>query len=372
MYQIGFIIEQALGHITHGQNLQNNIHNEPDVKAYWGFPSFETHGLAAKIPVYKSNWTIRAGWRTRRLVAGMRRKARLDALFFHTQVTAILSPDWLKRIPSIVSLDGTPLQYDALGEQYDHKTDPPWFEKIKYRLNQLCYQRAVHLVTWSEWAKKSLVNEYGVLGEKITVIPPGVNTRDWVRTTPPPETDRTRILFVGGNLARKGGEDLLKAFRTLHQEFPVELHMVTRDPVIPEPDLFAYHDLQPNSPTLKRLYHASDIFCLPTQGDFLPMVLSEAGAAGLPVVSTRLAAIPEIVRDGETGILTEPGDVQSLTAALRRLIQIPTLRRQMGGKAVEVVTANFDAETNASRLLTLIKQVADQNRAGKGARSSGA
>lgn len=392
MHHIGFIIEQALGHITHGKNLQTNIPKDPTVRAYWGFPAFETEGLAAKIPVYKSNWTIRAGWRTRALLADMHRQARrhtqatpgldakavsaLDALFFHTQVTAILSPDWLKRIPSIVSLDGTPLQYDALGAQYDHKTDPPWLENLKYRLNQLCYQRAAHLVTWSAWAKASLVKDYGISAEKITVIPPGVNSREWLRpdqpsapspqprggTDPRPGTDPVRILFVGGNLARKGGDLLLTAFRTLRQTTPLELHLATRDSVPSEPGLFVYNHLQPNSPELKHLYHTSDLFCLPTQGDFLPMVLSEAGAAGLPVVSTRLAAIPEVVLDGETGLLTNPGDVPALVTALRTLIENPTLRQQMGAKATQTIQATFDAETNAIRLLTLIKQVADKGR----------
>ena len=374
MYHIGFIIEQALGHITHGQNLQTNVPKDPDVQAYWGFPAFETEGLAAKIPVYKSNWTVRAGWRTRALLADMHRKAKLDAnlhgkldaLFFHTQVTAILSPDWLKRLPSIVSLDGTPLQYDALGEQYEHKTDPPWLENLKYKLNQRCYQRAARLVTWSAWAKESLVKDYGVAAEKITVIPPGVNTREWLRPAPPlpPQpgggTDPVRILFVGGNFVRKGGPLLLEAFRALHQKPPVELHLVARDPIPSEPGLFVYNDMQPNSPELKKLYHESDLFCLPTQGDFLPMVLSEAGAAGLPVISSRLAAIPEIVQDGETGLLTTPGDVPALISALRTLIENPALRQQMGAKATQTVQANFDAETNALRLLTLIKQVADQ------------
>jgi len=364
MYQIGFIIEQALGHITHGQNLQTNLQKIPDIQAHWGFPAFEVEGLAAKIPVYKSNWTVRAGWRTRRAVAEMHRKTTLDVLFFHTQVTAILSPDWLRRIPSVVSLDGTPLQYDALGAQYDHKTDPPWLEKLKYRLNQLCYRRAAQLVTWSAWAKNSLVNDYGVPAEKITVIPPGVNAAEWQNPTPRVNQEGpVRILFVGGNLSRKGGDLLLQAFHALRQEAAnLELHLVTRDSVPPEPNLFVYQNLQPNSPALKQLYHESDIFCLPTQGDFLPMVLSEAGAAGLPVVSTRLAAIPEVVQEGETGLLTPPGDVPALVSALRTLVQDPETRQQMGEQAIRTIQANFDAETNALRLLALIKKVADTSR----------
>ena len=88
--------------------------------------------------------------------------------------------------------------------------------------------------------------------------------------------------------------------------------------------------MQANSDPLKQLYFDSDIFCLPTYGDCLPMVLSEAGATELPVVSTDVAAIPEIVQDGETGFIIPPGDAQAITTALRRLVEDPTLRQPAG------------------------------------------
>lgn len=87
------------------------------------------------------------------------------------------------------------------------------------------------------------------------------------------------------------------------------------------------------------------------------MVLSEAGAAGLPVISTNVAAIPEIVRDGATGFVTPAGELDVLVANLRRLIVNPALRRQMGERAVRLVTEQFDAERNAKRLIALLKDV---------------
>ena len=128
-----------------------------------------------------------------------------------------------------------------------------------------------------------------------------------------------KSLFVGGNFERKGGLHLLEAFRAL-RHLGIELHLVTKDRIAPEQALFVYNVMEPNSDALKRLYHACDIFTLPTFGDTIPMVLSEAGAAGLAIVSTDIAGIPEIVRPGDTGLLVRPGDTNSLTEALRRLI----------------------------------------------------
>lgn len=370
-YQIGFVIEQALGHVTHTKNLQANVPKDPAVRADWALPRWQEHGLGSKVPVYKSNWTVQAGLQARRALAARWRGVKPDALFFHTQVTAVLSPDWLRRVPSVVSLDATPLQYDRLGAFYAHEAGPAWLERIKYRLNRHCFQRARHLVTWSEWAKQGLVAEYGVPADKVTVIPPGVNSGEWERPAARrPHKNTVKILFVGGDLERKGGLLLLQALRTLRQKGPiaingngtavdVELHLVTKTKVAAEANVFVYNDMQANSEPLKQLYYECDIFCLPTYGDCLPMVLSEAGAAGLPAVTTCVAAIPEIVRDGVTGFLTPPGDVDKLTAALHALIANPELRIRQGQAAVERVRQGFDAEKNALRLLGLLKEVAE-------------
>jgi glycosyltransferase involved in cell wall biosynthesis len=366
-YKIGFILEQALGHITHSQNLQRNVPGDPSIEPYWGLLPFEATGLAARLPVYKSNWTVRSGLRARRAVARLTRRAPLDALFFHTQVPAVLAQHWIRLIPSIVSLDATPLQVDTLGAAYDHSRDATWIEQRKWVLSRDCFCAARRLVTWSDWTKQSLVADYEVPAEKVTVIPPGVNPAEWSRPAAAGErngNEPVKLLFVGGNLRRKGGDDLLEAFRSL-RELNVELHLATKDRVPSTPGVVVYNDMQPNSAALKALYHSADIFCLPTKGDCLPMVLSEAGAAGLPVVTTKLAAIPEIVRDGESGYVVPPGDVAALVAALRRLVEDAPLRARLGRRAVEIVARDYDAQRNARRLLALIKQTVDEARAGR-------
>lgn len=369
MVRIGFIIEQALGHVTHGQNLQKNVALDPTIDAQWVLPAWEADGIAGLIP----NWTFRAGWQARQGIADLQHQAPLQVLFFHTQVTAVLAANWIKRIPSVISLDATPRQYDELGEFYAHDPGPAWLENWKWRLNRNAFRAARHVVTWSEWAKDGLVREYEVPADKITVIPPGVNVQEWRRPQPRTRTEKApvKILFVGGNLERKGGLVLLEAFRTLKTMLAgdgpaVELHLVTKDQVTEEPGLFVYHDMAPNSAPLKQLYHDCDIFCLPTYGDCLPMVLSEAAAAGLPAVSTQVAAIPEITLDGKTGWIIPPGDVASLVQALKPLVLDANLRQQQGEQAAEYVRQKFDAQANAVRLLELLKETANhQNSGGK-------
>jgi glycosyltransferase involved in cell wall biosynthesis len=362
-YEFGFLLEQILGHITHSKNLLTNVARDPEVHAHWGLIDFEATGVAGRIPVYRSNWTVRAGARAYREVARMKRQTRLDAVFFHTQVPAILAQRWLRKIPSIVSLDATPRQYDELGTFYKHEQGPTWLEAWKWRLNRDCFWSARRLVAWSEWTKMGLVQDYEVPADKITVIPPGVNVNEWRRPMPRvPHADPVKILFVGGDLKRKGGLVLLEAFRAL-RHLGLELHLVTKDRHPPEPGVFVHNNLEANSQPLKDLYHTCDIFALPTFGDTLAMVLSEAGASGMAIISTNVAAIPEMIRNRETGLTVPAGDAVSLTQALRDLATNPTLRMTLGERAMAHVTLNYDAPTNANRLLDLLKAEANAARA---------
>ncbi len=366
-YNLGFIIEQALGHVTHTKNLQANLPKHTDVTPHWALPVWQKTGLASKIPVYKSNWTLQASLQARRMIGQIQRQTKLDALFFHTQVTGVLAQNWVRQIPSIISLDATPLQYDSLGQFYSHESGPEWLEQFKWRLNRDLFASAKQIVTWSAWAKQGVVDEYEVSPDKVTVIPPGVNIDEWTRPTPRSQTapDRVKILFVGGNLERKGGFILLDAFRALRTEAErgdipaVELHLATRDTLDPEPGLFVYNDMQPNSAPLKKLYHDSDIFCLPTYGDCLPMVLSEAGAAGLPMVSTDVAAIPELVLEDKTGYIVPTGDVTALRDALRKLVTDHATRHAHSSAAISAVAKNYSAADNAKQLIELLKTTAD-------------
>ena len=76
-YRVGMIVEQALGHRTHAENLQQAVPRDPEIEAVWGLIPWEVDGLAARLPLYGSNWTVRAGLRARRHLARMARSGRL-------------------------------------------------------------------------------------------------------------------------------------------------------------------------------------------------------------------------------------------------------------------------------------------------------
>jgi glycosyltransferase involved in cell wall biosynthesis len=354
---IGFLLEQTLGHVSHSNNLRQTLSGAKDVDIRWRELAFDQPRLRDRLPP-RSNWTIRSSRDARAAVRELQRQAPLDALFVHTHVPATLLRSVMASIPTVVSIDATPHQIDALGESYNHRVRSGPLETVKWRLHRDCFQSAASLVAWSQWAADSLVDDYGVDRDRIDVIPPGVVPSQWKRQRPPRESDGiVRVLFVGGDFDRKGGNLLLAAVDQLNSEssdreleVKVELHLVTTSDVAARPNVHVHRNLTPNSAALIELYHQCDIFALPTRGDCTPLVLAEAAAAGLPSVAADVGAISETVLDGVTGHLVEH-NVESLTAALRRLVVDADHRRVVGQNAAEHAERTMDAERNARRIL---------------------
>jgi glycosyltransferase involved in cell wall biosynthesis len=356
-YRVGFVMEQNLGHRTHYRNLLRYVAQDSTIAPTWMPIEFETPGVLARLPLVRSNWSVRASLGADGAVRAARRSTQLDALFYHTQVTSLLSPRH-RDIPVVISLDATPVNYDSIGAQYGHASGGR-LEGLKRRLNQRAFAAATALVTWCQWAKDSLMEDYGVPEDKVSVIAPGVDLAHWPRRS---GRDRAlasdgrplRLLFVGGDFERKGGDVLLACFhRYLHDD--CELSIVTQSPVASGHNLHVYRDVTPNSETLLRLYAEADVFVFPTLADCAPLAVPEAMAAALPVITTRVGAIPEMVRDGEQGFLVTPGDVDELRVAVHRLMNSPHLRARLGDRGRATVEADYDTARNTVRLLDVLK-----------------
>ncbi len=115
---------------------------------------------------------------------------------------------------------------------------------------------------------------------------------------------------------------------------------------------------------LSRRYAEADVFVLPAtidaRGDTegLGVVLLEALAHGLPVVATRRGGIPDIVLDGETGLLVEDGDAAALARAIERLLADPALARRLAERGAEHVRSEFGLESVARRLAAIYRAAA--------------
>ncbi len=106
-----------------------------------------------------------------------------------------------------------------------------------------------------------------------------------------------------------------------------------------------------------RLLHASDVVVLPSAAEALPLSLLEAMAAGTPVVASAVGSIPEIVRDGETGLLIPPADEASLAEQIRVIIDDGAKAVRLREQARQWVVGRYSIEATASRYQDLFDEV---------------
>jgi glycosyltransferase involved in cell wall biosynthesis len=360
-------MEQTLGHVTVARNLRAALDAQNGVGATWLPIPFEMGGVASRVPLYGNNWSVRASWRARACLAKTLAAQRHDAVLFHTQVTSLFSVPLMRRVPSVVSLDATPVNFDSIGTFYGHRPEGAGpLDRLKRAMNKASFQSARSLVSWSDWAKQSLVADYGVQADRVHVIAPGAAPAFFEigerRLSGAPRTDRgpVKLLFVGGDFERKGGPQLLSAMRS-GLASRCELHVVTQRDVAPEPGVHIHRGLGPNSAELLRLFEEADVFVLPTLADCLAIVLMEAAAAALPVITTSVGGLSEAVIPGESGLVVPPGDAAALQRAVEDLAGHPARRRRMARAGYELARDKFDSRKNNQRVLQLVAQVAGAN-----------
>jgi glycosyltransferase involved in cell wall biosynthesis len=315
-------------------------------------------GRIERLPLPSS---VRGTLRSTATLLGTLRGPRPDAVW--TQVALPMLPfavtrGRLWRIPIAYAIDCTPALLWEFGGEYPHVTDP---DSPKGRLTAAClrlfYRRCAALLPWSAWAAESMVRDYGADPERVHVLHPGVDLERWRPAAGRVTAGRVQLLFVGGDFERKGGPLLLDVFRE-HLRDRCDLHLVTRANVPDEPGVHVYRGLGPTDPRLLALYQRSDVLVVPTLADCFSMAGLEAMACGLPVVTSRVGGIPEIVVDGETGALIAPGDGGALAATLRALAGDPDLRRSWGAAGRLRAEACFDAGTQAARTAALLAALA--------------
>lgn len=167
--------------------------------------------------------------------------------------------------------------------------------------------------------------------------------------------DTFRILFVGHVTRAKGVMDLAEAVTGLPEDMGWQLDIVGRNTVEPETterilsgcrqagvsERVTLHGRLEDKALLE-LYLSADIFVLPSYWEGYGIVLLEAMSHGLAVVSTTAGAIPEVVRDGETGLLVAAGDVNALRAVVLTLMKDAELRERLAANGLEFARRHSD------------------------------
>jgi len=230
------------------------------------------------------------------------------------------------------------------------------------------------IIAVSDATRRSLIDTHGIPGGKISVVLNGVNlaeldvvSKEEARSKLGIEPGALVIGCVGELIKRKGHGYLIDAFEEVRQDYEGRLQLVLVGDGIERENLEAQAKsaglegsvlfagtVQGAGPLLK----AFDIFVMPSLMEALPFALLEAMAGGVSPVATDVWGIPEVVRDGETGLLVPPADTLALKEAILKLLADPGLREKMGAASRKAAEEKFSLDSMISQTVVVYESVA--------------
>jgi glycosyltransferase involved in cell wall biosynthesis len=298
------IFTTILGHKTMARKLKQTLDSLPGVSPSYVLMEAEDYEK------YPAPWWARATnpWHSQ-YVSRQKFKGLpppdFDAVFFNAWELTVCFEDLARRAPAAAILDAVPSTFDV---QLRGRGVGGWKRTLSHQVHHRAFRRAareidVFLPMGSDCAE-ALQQDYGVPAEHcsaLTFSPQDLEvSRPGSRSYAPP----LRLLFVGREFIRKGGELLLRLF-TERLSGRCTLTIVSSDPALDGRALPAGVE-RLSSLSLEDLHQTfrdSQVFVFPTQQDFMPQVLAEALAFGVPCLANDVGAIRDLVHDNETGFL---------------------------------------------------------------------
>jgi colanic acid/amylovoran biosynthesis glycosyltransferase len=205
---------------------------------------------------------------------------------------------------------------------------------------------------------------------KVKVVHCGVDTSVLAAISPEPVAGR--VVCTGRLVPEKGQTLLVHSIRTLTDRgVDVELVLIGDGPgrerlekLVAELGLGGRVTFTGSLPPAEVFAHVktATVFCLPSFAEGIPVALMEAMAIGVPVISTQVFGIPELVIQNTTGLILIPGDQAALDAALERLLSDPDLRSRVAAGAREHVEDEFNLARNTATLAGLFREAATTGR----------
>ncbi len=235
----------------------------------------------------------------------------------------------------------------------------PFARQAKSLLKWLQFLMARRVVVHSEASRRFLECRYAMNTSKVVVVPLGV--REPPELAPLPPSDALRVLVLAVVSARKGQDVLIEATRFARTSW--EVTMVGDGPQVVEfKALAATRALQPvtfSGATEDGLaaIAACDVLCVPSRSDASSISGIEAMMAGRPVVGSDVDGVPELIVDGETGLVGPPDDPEAHASALDSLAD-PNIRAAMGARARTVARVRYSIDRMVAQTLAIYEEVA--------------
>lgn len=292
----------------------------------------------------------------------LRRLMRKEADLVHIHLSERGSTFRKAILTLIALLFRKPVVMHAHGSEF-----PDFFLKLPESIKQgliWIFRKCTLFIVLSESWKNFYINSLGLEAGKVLVLPNPVKLPSQVpyRKGSP----KVSFVFFGRIGQRKGVFDLIRAFAALHfeQKAGSRLTLAGDGEVEQARKLVESLDLTNQVTVLDwlgpdqrdALLSKADVFVLPSYNEGLPMALLEAMAWGLPVITTPVGGIPELITQGQNGLLVNPGNIQELSGSIEALIENETLRLSLGS-AARASVLSFDIENYCSSLVSSYRSI---------------
>lgn len=286
--------------------------------------------------------------------------AELDRVNDRRQFQFVIGAIWDLDLAAVIASRRYPVaMYLVTSYKLIEDSKPEWKENREYFRNHVAkmfeaerwaLESADQIIASTDAIRKDTESVYGLKldSDRLTVLPFGVPGPTHFDPDASPGHDGIRLLFVGRLEPRKGADDLLQAIPELMEEYPQLTVYCIGDNSMPSPNGKTYPDnfldRHGNARWIDRVhflghvddealelhYAQCDIFVAPSRYESFGLIYLEAMRYGKPCIGTTAGGIPEVVIDGETGILVEPGQPQQLRGAISRLVANEEERDELG------------------------------------------
>ena len=242
-----------------------------------------------------------------------------------------------------------------------------WIRFYPFWMQEVVAKRVDRVITGSQNSAESVAREFRLPMEHISVIYDGVDT-DTFRPLEIPKRPNS-LLYVGNSDDRnKGARYLVEALALLKHRDGLRLTVVDRPQAYLVPTIARELGVADritmagrlSKEDLVRAYNEAQIMVSPSLYEGFGLPAAEAMACGTPLVATTAGAFPEVVEDGDSGLLVPPGNARALADAIERLLDDPDLRRRLGQGGRRRIVERFSWRETAIRTLELYQEVIER------------
>lgn len=291
----------------------------------------------------------------------LRREHRLHAVVVNTQSVGLRLAAAAGKLPVFVCLDATFEQLQR-SRWFAPNTLARWltpFTLAPILPSERDLFAASHaLLPWSAPVRDSLIADYGVAPDRITILPPSLDLGRFQRVQRPPNP-RPQVLFLGGDFVRKGGPALLEAYRR-HLAGRCDLHIVTQSAVEESPGVRIYRGVSAGSVSWLERWNTADVFVFPSGLETFGIVLLEALAFEVPAVASTAGAARDLLENGRTGVLLPNLGPDAIAEGVRQVLDHPQAARDRARLGRERVERDFEIGRNTERLAEMLRAAASR------------